>query len=380
MYILSTVKGSIMKLFLCIFSKKNLCLWVIFLVFLNLNVSAKNQDVKVEKVVSGLGVPWGIEFISTKEILFTLRSGEIGIVNFKTGKIRAINGGPEVLYDGQGGLLDVALSPDFITSSLVYFTYVKSVNNEGVLTLTRGKLLKNKLINLKDIFVSKSGSNTSRHFGSRITFDDDNHVYFSIGDRGVRKNAHAGSIIRLNLDGSIPLNNPFVSVPNALPEIYSYGHRNPQGLFWDKTTKRLWSIEHGPRGGDEINLIQKGKNYGWPIVSYGKEYWSTASVGEGTHKKGMEHPIKVYIPSIAPSSLMVYTGDTFPQYKGHLFSGALKLTHLNRIQLDSNLFVLEEERFFESLNERVRDVIQSKDGLIYFSTDDGNIYRMYPSP
>jgi len=372
-----------MNPFLFIFRKKTVFLWIVLFVYFNLSVFAKEQGLKVEKIVSGLGVPWGIEFINNKEIIFTLRSGKIGIVNFKTGKVRVIKGGPKVLFDGQGGLLDVALSPDFKTNSLVYFTYVKLVKNQGLLTLARGQLLGNRLFNLKDIFVSLSGSNTSRHFGSRIAFDDDNHVFISIGDRGVRINAqdltnHAGSIIRLNLDGSIPLNNPFVNVKNTLPEIYTYGHRNPQGIFWDKTTKKLWSIEHGPRGGDEINLILKGKNYGWPVVSYGKEYWSTASVGEGTHKEGMEHPIKVYIPSIAPSSLLVYTGDAFPQYKGQLFSGALKLTHINRIKLDSNLFVLEEERLFKSLNERIRDVIQGKDGLIYFSTDDGNIYRASP--
>jgi len=344
---------------------------------------ASSVKYKLDKVVSGLGVLWGIEFVSNTEILFTQQNGKLGIANIATGNITEITGAPVVRYDGQGGLLDVALSPDFKTSSLIYLTYVKTFNNQGVTTLARGKLSSNKLIDLTDIFVSISGSNTSRHFGSRITFDDKNHVFFSIGDRGVRENAqnrknHAGSIIRLNLDGSIPKDNPFVSDEYFLDEIYTYGHRNPQGLFWDKKTQKLWSIEHGPRGGDEINLILSGKNYGWPVVSYGKEYWSSASVGEGTHKKGMEHPIKVYIPSIAPSSLIVYGGNTFPHFKGDLFAGALKLTHLNRIKLDKNLYAFEEERLFESLKERIRDVIESSDGLIYFSTDDGNIYRVSP--
>ena len=163
---------------------------------------------------------------------------------------------------------------------------------------------------------------------------------------------HAGSIIRLNLDGSIPSDNPFINKKDVLPEIYTYGHRNPQGLFYDKTSKNLWSIEHGPRGGDEINLIEKGKNYGWPIISYGKEYWNDSAVGESTAKEGMQQPIKYYIPSIAPSSLMVYNGDLFKKYKGNIFSGALKLTHLNRIVLDKSNNVIKEERLLENLNER----------------------------
>jgi len=344
---------------------------------------ASADKYKLEIVASGLGVPWGIEFINDKEIFFTQRNGKIGIVNILTGKVKKITGAPKVRYDGQGGLLDVALSPNYKTDSMLYFTYVKTVDNQGVTALARAKLLSKKLIDFEDIFVSISGSDTSRHFGSRITFDDKKHIFFSVGDRGVRNNAqntknHAGSIVRLNLDGSVPADNPFVADMSVLDEIYTYGHRNPQGLFWDKNANKLWSIEHGPRGGDEINLIQAGKNYGWPIVSYGKEYWSTAAVGEGTHKKGMEHPIKVYIPSIAPSSILVYQGSAFPAFKGDLFSGALKLTHLNRIKLDSNLYAYEEERLFESLSERIRDVIESNDGLIYFSTDDGNIYRMSP--
>ena len=243
------------------------------------------------------------------------------------------------------------------------------------------KLQNNKLINWNDLFISQAFSDTSRHFGSRITFDEEGHLYFSIGDRGVRENSqnlsnHAGSIIRLNLDGSIPSDNPFINKKDALPEIYTYGHRNPQGLFYDKTSKNLWSIEHGPRGGDEINLIEKGKNYGWPIISYGKEYWNDFAVGESTAKEGMQQPIKYYIPSIAPSSLMVYNGDLFKKYKGNIFSGALKLTHLNRIVLDKSNNVIKEERLLENLNERIRNVIQSSDGKIYVSSDSGNIYML----
>ena len=227
----------------------------------------------------------------------------------------------------------------------------------------------------------RSKTDTTRHYGSRITFDDENHIYFSVGDRGVRPNAqnlsnHAGSILRLNLDGSIPKDNPFVNKKNILPEIYSYGHRNPQGLFYDKISKTLFSIEHGPRGGDEINIIKKGLNYGWPVISYGKEYWNPFPVGVGTHKEGMEQPIQVYIPSIAPSSLIVYRGKMFEKWDGNILSGALKLTHVNRIVVNKKNKVIKENRILENLNERIRDIIQDKKGKIYISTDSGNIYSL----
>jgi glucose/arabinose dehydrogenase len=223
---------------------------------------------------------------------------------------------------------------------------------------------------------------SDRHFGSRIAFDDA-HLYFSVGDRGNRPNgqnleSHAGSILRLNVDGSVPQDNPFVDIQGARNEIWSYGHRNPQGLVWDGVNQRLWSIEHGPRGGDELNLIERGGNYGWPIISYGKEYASFRAVGEGTHKEGMEQPKKFYIPSIAPGSLMQYTGDAFPEWKGDLFSGALKLRHINRIKLDQEGNAIAEERLMEDLNERIRALLQSPEGWIYFSTDSGNIYVIKP--
>ena len=223
---------------------------------------------------------------------------------------------------------------------------------------------------------------SDRHFGSRIAFDD-THLYFSVGDRGNRPNGqnletHAGSILRLNVDGSVPQDNPFVDVEGARIEIWSYGHRNPQGLVWDGVNQRLWSIEHGPRGGDELNLIERGGNYGWPIISYGKEYASFRAVGEGTHKEDMEQPKKFYIPSIAPGSLMQYSGDAFPEWKGDLFSGALKLRHINRIKLDQKGNAIAEERLMENLNERIRALLESPEGWIYFSTDSGSIYVIKP--
>jgi glucose/arabinose dehydrogenase len=184
--------------------------------------------------------------------------------------------------------------------------------------------------------------------------------------------------MRLRLDGSTPDDNPFLNNPDVLPEIWSYGHRNPQGLLYDTNKGKLWSIEHGPRGGDEINLVKKGRNYGWPVISYGKEYWGPVSVGEGTQKSGMEQPVKVYIPSIAPGSLLLYSAKAFPQWRGDLFSGALKLRHLNRVSISSDNKAMNEERLLEDLNERIRALTVSAEGWIYFSTDSGKIMRMRP--
>ena len=249
--------------------------------------------------------------------------------------------------------------------------------------MARARIKNGSLVNWQDLLVSDSATGTGRHFGSRIAFDNQGHVFFGIGDRGERDNAqdlsnHAGSIIRLNLDGTVPDDNPFVNQQDKRDEIWSYGHRNPQGLVFDPQKKNLWSIEHGPRGGDEINLIKKGNNYGWPVVSHGKEYWGPISVGEGTEKPGMESPLKVYIPSIAPGSLIYYSAEAFPGWQNSLFSGALKLRHLNRVTVLGDGQLGEEQRLLESLDERIRALKQGPQGWIYFSTDNGKIMRLRP--
>ena len=372
--------------------KNNILLVIFYILFIPLNVNASNLndlasiksagvDLTLEKVVDGLGTPWGLVFISPSKLLVTEREGVIRLLDLKLSSNIKLKNIPKVLAEGQGGLLDVAIPPDYNSSGWIYFTYVKEVEEEGATVLARAKLQNNRFIEWQELLVSESTTDTSRHFGSRITFDNKGHVYFGIGDRGERPNGqdltnHAGSIIRLNLDGSIPEDNPFINHDNALPEIWSYGHRNPQGLSYDFRHKRLWEIEHGPRGGDEINLIEPGENYGWPIISYGKEYWGPLAVGEDTHREGMQQPIKVYIPSIAPGSLIVYSGNAFPQWKGNLFSGALKLRHINRIVIDKKGKAVKEERLLESLNERIRALAQSPDGWLYFSTDSGKIYSI----
>jgi len=350
---------------------------------------------QITQVATGLGIPWGMSFQSESEILFTERKGRLGIVNIDSGEVNYLSGLPEIIANGQGGLMDLVKPINNEIADWTYFTYVKPIDavGNGETTLARAHISKDGVFDWQDLLVTHSlfgvifdvtgiAWGSDRHFGSRIAFDD-THLYFSIGDRGNRPNGqnletHAGSILRLNVDGSVPQDNPFVDVEGSRNEIWSYGHRNPQGLVWDGVNQRLWSIEHGPRGGDELNLIERGANYGWPIISYGKEYASFRSVGEGTHKEGMEQPKKFYIPSIAPGSLMQYTGEAFPEWQGDLFAGALKLRHINRIELDQEGNAIVEERLMEDLNERIRALLQSPEGWIYFSTDSGNIYVIKP--
>ena len=346
-------------------------------------IKSEGMKLDVEKIIDGLGVPWGMSFISENKLLVTERSGSVLLIDLEISKKAILKNTPKVLHDGQGGMLDVAVSPGYKKNGWIYFTYVKDDGGKGITVLARAKLKQNRFVQWQDLLLTKSRTKESYHFGSRIAFDDKGHVYFGIGDRGIRPNAqnltnHAGSILRLNLDGSIPNDNPYVRNKSALPEIWSYGHRNPQGLSYDFKNKRLWEIEHGPRGGDEINLVKPAVNYGWPEISYGKEYWGPFAVGEGTHREDVAQPVKVYVPSIAPGSLMIYSSDAFPKWKGNLFSGALKLRHINRIVLNTKGEAIKEERLFRSLDERIRALVQSPQGWIYFSTDSGKIYRISP--
>lgn len=339
---------------------------------------------QIQEISRGFGVPWGMAFVSATEILITERAGKIILLNIETGNWQNVSGAPSVWAKGQGGLLDIVVAPAINQDRWIYFTYSKAQNGKGVTTLARAKLSKLALEQWQDLLVTHSATSSGRHFGSRIAFDESGHVFFTVGDRGHRPNGqdlgtHAGSVLRLNLDGSIPGDNPFVQNPQAQAAIWSYGHRNPQGISYDRQNRRLWIIEHGPRGGDEINLILPGRNYGWPVISYGKEYWGPVHVGEGTEKEGMEQPVKHYIPSIAPGSLLLYTGKAFPAWQGNLLAGALKLRHINRIVLDDQGKAIAEERLLESLDERIRALIQGPDGLIYFSTDSGRILRLVPA-
>lgn len=345
---------------------------------------SEGMDFQVEEVASGLGVPWGMTFLNTSDLLFTEREGNITILHLDSGRRTVLQGGPKVYSEGQGGMLDVAVPvlKGYSPGDWIYFTYSKKKERKGVTTLARARLSGGQLIAWEDLLVTKSATATSRHFGSRIAFDAKGHLFFTVGDRGKRPNGqdvstHAGSILRLRLDGNVPEDNPFAA-DGGLPEIWSYGHRNPQGIAYDSVNNRLWSNEHGPRGGDEINLIKPGKNYGWPVVSHGKEYWGPVQVGEGTTKVGIVDATKVYIPSIAPGSLLLYSGKAFADWQGNLFSGALALRHLNRVVLNDSGEVVKEERLLGDLEERIRAVVESPEGWLYFSTDSGRILRLRP--
>lgn len=331
--------------------------------------------IKIELVKDNLDIVWGIEFVGDS-LLVTERKGQIKMIDLKTKKVTLIDGAPQVYAKGQGGLLDIKKHPDFSKNKRIYLTYSKNLKDTKTTVLGYGILKGNKLENFKEIFVAKGIADKRVHFGSRIAFTEDNKIFMSVGERGNRPNAqnlsnNFGKIMRFNDDGSTPADNPFVGDKKALDNIWSYGHRNPQGLVYDTSTKTLYEMEHGPRGGDEINIIEKGANYGWPKASYGKEYWNPLSVGD-EKVAGTKQPIKYYVPSIAPSGLIYYTADKFSELKGGLISGALALTHLNVYFPKTD----KELRLFEDKAMRVRTVSSNEVGDIYFSTDDGKIYKL----
>lgn len=343
-----------------------------------------DKDLHIEKLANGLPVPWGMAVLPDNHLLVTQRHGSLIRIQLDTGDKTDISGLPDDIYaKGQGGLFDVKLSPDYSDTGWLYFSYSKDVKGQGATSLARARLEDNRLVDWQDLIVTRSRTGNKVHFGGRITFDNKGHVFLSVGDRGERDNAqdltnHAGSILRLKLDGSVPKDNPFTGQKGVLPEIWSYGHRNPQGLFFNTATGLLWAIEHGPRGGDEINLIKPGNNYGWPEISYGKEYWAPLPVGK-THQEGMLQPVQIYDPSIAPSSLIQYQGNLFKDWQGKLLAGALKLQHLNIITLNNKHEAVEEQRLLQSLNSRIRNIIETPDGHLLIGSDAGVIYRISPA-
>ncbi|NGZ14124.1 PQQ-dependent sugar dehydrogenase [Vibrio aestuarianus] len=346
-----------------------------------LSLSTLAAEYRAQEVANGFQIPWGIEFLDDQHAVVTEKNGTISLLDIASGKKEKLYRVSDVNTSGQGGLLDVALSPNTDAQNpKLFFTYTKRTDKGNTVALATATLHNTALLGWKDLFVADAITDTGQHYGSRIAFVDDK-VYFTIGDRGDRDNGqniqtHAGAILRLNLDGSVPKDNPFQPA-QAKPEIWSYGHRNPQGLFYDKATKQLWSIEHGPRGGDEINLIKKGANYGWARVSHGKEYWGPLDVGEAESLPNMEDPKLVYIPSIAPSNMVLYRGEKYPELNGKILAGALKLAHINVVSI-KNGKLTESNRLLKNLSERVRDITISPDGYIYFSTDSGKIFRLQP--
>lgn len=325
------------------------------------------------------GVPWSIKILPDGNLLISLREGKLKILNPNSGELKNITGVPSVVSEIQAGLLDVALHPKFVENKIVYLSYSGKVGSKSTTKLLMAKLDNDKLINSKDIFVAIPAQNTFFHYGSRIAFDGESHLFLSIGERRQRALAqdlstHMGKIIRINLDGSIPKDNPFVEQKNAKPEIWSYGHRNPQGIFYDRENGELWVNEHGPKGGDEINLVLKAKNYGWPIATYGREYYGPL-ITENTALPNVESPRHVWLPSIAPSDLLIYKSSAISSWKGHFLSGALALEHLNLVKIQKGKSV-SEERFLTELEERIRSLAVDSDGRLIIGTDSGMILQL----
>lgn len=331
----------------------------------------------VETLLEGRDVVWSIEILPDGRLLFTEKKGAIGILDPKTKAVANVTGVPKAAVHGQGGLLDARLAPDFATSKGVFLTYSKKVPEGYATALSRGTLNGNALTDVRELLVAAPGSDRGEHFGSRIAFSADGaHVFASFGDRGKRENAQdlgvlPGKIVRLTIAGEVPPDNPFVGKVGARAEIWSFGHRNPQGLQRKPGTDELWAHEHGPRGGDEINRIEKGRNYGWPVVTFGREYHGP-KIGEGVSKPGVEPPHYQYTPSIGPSGLGIYDGAAIPSWKGKFLVGALALRHLNVFDPVAR----SEERFLAKEAERMREVRIGPAGEVYLGTDSGKILRL----
>ena len=347
--------------------------------------SHRGHHFEVEKIIESSGVVWAGEFFNKDEIIFTQREGKISIFNLKTKRLKNLKGLEQlgkIAALGQGGVFDVKLHPRFNRNKLIFITYAKKVTSRKYATaLGVFKLEKGALKRYRQLFISSPANSNVIHFGGSMVIRG-NEIFFSVGDRGQRSYAQSlkndnGKIHRIFLNGSVPSDNPFFSRKKARKTIYSYGHRNPQGLAFHPKTGDLWEHEHGPRGGDEINIIQKGANYGWPVVSYGKEYWAPLQVGQTEPKPGMISSLKHYIPSIAPCGMVFYDGKLFPQWEGGLLLGSLSYNHINYLEV-SDKRVIKEHRLLKSLGMRVRDIFLGPQGFIYFSTDGYGIFRLKP--
>jgi glucose/arabinose dehydrogenase len=348
-------------------------------------IKTSEHTFRVVKIVAGLEHPWGLAFLPDGRMLVTERPGRLRIVRDGRLEPQPVSGLPPIVAHGQGGLLDVALHPRFAENGLVYLSYAGPGKGGIGTEVARGRLVGNRLEEVQVIFRMEPKSGARQHFGSRLVFDRTGFLYITLGDRGDKERAqrpgdHAGSVIRLHDDGRVPADNPFVGKPGWKPEKFTLGNRNMQGAALHPQTGELWTHEHGPQGGDEINVMRAGINYGWPVTTYGVNYGIGTKIGEGTHKAGMAQPLHYWVPSIAPSGMAFYTGEKFPRWRGDLFIGALRDEMLVRLRLDGEK-VVSEERMLKGVLGRIRDVRQGPDGYIYLLTDesDGELVRLEPA-
>ncbi|MGM8226929.1 PQQ-dependent sugar dehydrogenase [Cellvibrio sp. ARAG 10.3] len=353
-----------------------------------INVKTETTPLRVVTVTDGLKNPWGLDFLPGGKMIVTERGGQMRVVEADGTKGPALKGLPDIIARGQGGLLDVTVAPDFATSKRVYFAYSEPAKEgKGNSTAVAYGILKgDTLEDVTVVFSQQPKFDSTAHFGSRIVFTPDGNMFVTLGDRYSRMDDaqtldnHHGKVVRIKPDGSVPEDNPFVKTEGALPEIWSYGHRNVQGAALHPTTGKLWTGEHGPQGGDEINLDEPGKNYGWPVITYGENYGG-GKIGIGTHKDGMEQPLHKWVPSIAIAGMTFYTGDKFPEWKGNLLVSALRGQTLARLVLDGDNITHEERLLQKEVGERFRDVVQGPDGFVYLVSDESNgkIYRLEPA-
>ena len=336
---------------------------------------------EMELVFENEGIIWGLEFLDDNSIVATVKSGSI--IHYKDGVKKELKGVPEIYLRGQGGLLDIAIHPNFEKNKFIYLAYASEdiEGKGGNTTISRAILNGDTLEELEVLYKGTPDSRKGQHFGGRMEFDNENYLFFSIGDRGNRNvnpqdiTIDGGKIYRIKDDGTIPKDNPFYNDGNAKKAIYSYGHRNPQGMFKHPVSGKIWTNEHGPRGGDEINIIEKGKNYGWPKITYGINYSGT-TITKNKSLPNMEQPLYYWIPSIAPSSFEYISSEIYPNWKGSLLAGALVFKYIERIVLEDDI-VVSRSKIAENLG-RPRDIKQGPDGYIYVSIENKGVYKIIP--
>lgn len=348
------------------------------------NVEKSEQATfRITTLTNQLSHPWALAFLPNGDMLVTERPGRLRILRNGVLDPKPIAGLPKIAAGGQGGLLDIALHPNFASNRLIYFSYAARGKGGRGTEVAHARFDGKRFADVKVIFRAKPKTRSQVHFGSRLLFAPDGFLYITLGEKGDMRHAqhlstHPGSVIRLRDDGSVPEDNPFVAQERAVPEIYSYGHRNVQGMALRPGTRQIWTHEHGPRGGDEVNILKLGANYGWPKITYGIDY-NGAIISSRSAAPGMEQPVIYWIPSIAPSGMAFYSGDKFPQWKGDLFVGALAGAHLRRLELKGDK-VVAQEMLLEGLGERIRDVRAGPDGYLYVLTDSrrGRLLRLEP--
>lgn len=358
-------------------------------------IESDSQNFVLQALATDLDTPWGLDFLPNGQLLITGRPGKLWRFNPETGSLKQLRGLPSILAQGQGGLLDVVLHPEFENNAWVYLSHVKRFGKQSTTVLSRATLEGNALKNVEQLLEIDPKFDTPIHFGASLLFDNDGNLWMTMGDRGNRHlsqdpNTQLGKTLRMDEHGKPLESNPFSGSSKANEQhgenngagggnayVFSYGHRNPQGITIDRSSGRIWVSEHGPRGGDEVNVIKAGVNYGWPVITYGREY-SGGKIGEGTEKEGLEQPLHYYVPSIATAAVEFYDGDALPNWKNSLFVAGLRSRSLSRIQLDANGNKLSEERLLEDSDLRIREVRQSPEGWLYLLAEGGSLLRIKP--